>query len=397
MMEASRRSFAGATLAAALLRAGGMLAAPSPRPPKIFSYPAPYQRGDGAIMLSPIAIDPTSFTTRFPAIRELDGIVLMPLWSSLNPAPGRFDFTLIEQALDFWSPRRRSVVLGAVTFGYPVMTEAGRMQHPVPSWVLERTRNFVQSVPVLGPVRPLLINRRDVAFPFYWDPFFQQTQAALIEALGRFDGHPALWSVRICTGITGEDNPTFDGLRDAMSGFSNAHWIGYTRAVVGRYRATFHQSTLEFDVDRLGFIKALGTASDRALADGLIHDIDVDRIFFAMNGLDPPNVAAWRNGTSNGPACSLRYVQEVRRRGGRVGVEGGGLNSLSMADVDTLAAACRLIGPERLVIFPDALAALDRRRYGPSTANALSEAVFGPACMSSLADKGLRLMEGIGV
>ena len=392
-----RRTLVRAAAAAAtLLGAGGTCAAPSKRP-SVCSYPAPYRRGDGAIMLSPIAIDPASFTTGFPTIPEVDGLVLMPLWSSLNPAPGRFDFTLIEQALDAWGASGRSVVVGPVTFGYPVMIEAGRMEHPVPSWVLSRTRNFTQSVSVIGPVRPLQISRQDVAFPLYWDPFFQHAQALLIEALGRFDGHPALSTVRICTGITGEDNPTFDGLRDGMPGFSNAHWIDYTRAVFSRYRTTFHRTLLEFDIDRFGFIKAMGTDADRRLADSFIGDVEADRIFLAMDGLDPANVAAWRRNAATGPACSLRYVQAVRRAGGRIGVEGGGLDQLDMADVDALVAACRDIGPDRLVIFPDAVAALDRERHGPTRANALSEAIFGDARMTSLARKGACLMEGIGV
>ena len=392
-----RRAIARVAAAAALLSATSRGATARPLSTRVFSYPAAWRRpDDGAIMLSPIAVDAGSCTTGLPAIRELAGVVVMPLWSALNPAPGRFDFELIERALSYWSALGRSIVVGAVTFGYPVMTSRARMQHPVPDWVLERARSFKQTVPVIGPVKPLSITQRDVVFPLYWDPFFQQAQLTLIEALGRFDGHPALSTVRICTGITGEDNPTFDGLRDAMPGFGNARWMGYTRAVLNRYRATFRRTTLEFDIDRLGFIESLGTDVERVLADRLVRNIAKDQIFLAMNGLDPANVKAWLDGAMTGPAYSLRAVQHVQRAGGRVGVEGGGLDQLNMADVDTLVTACRLICPDRLVVFPDAIVALDRRRHGTSPASALAEAVFGDARMTSLADKGARLMEGIG-
>ncbi len=348
-------------------------------------------------MLNPIATDIGSFTTLFPMIRELDGIVLMSYWSSLNTRPGRFDFSMIEQALDFWSSSGRTVIVGLVTFGYPIQTEASRMTHPVPSWILERAKTFRQSVPVIGPIRPLSpVAIREVMFPLYWDPVYLGGLAALIEAFSRFDGHPAISTIRICTGITGEDNPTFDGLADSMPGFTNGNWMAHTTTVFDLYRAAFRRSTLEFDIDRIGFIKSLGTASDRITADRFVRRLETDHVFLAMNGFDPLNVASWRTGSHNGPACSIRYVEEVKRGGGRIGVEGGGLNQLSVPDVESLVTAFQAIGPERLVIFPDAIAALDRERHGAAPTNELSELIFGRSRMTTLANKAHRLFAGIG-
>ena len=348
-------------------------------------------------MLNPIATNIGSFTTLFPMINELSGIVLMPYWSVLNAGPGRFDFSMIERALDFWSSTGRTVIVGLVTFGYPIQTEASRLTHPVPSWILDRAKTFRQSVPVIGPIRPLSPTAtRDTIFPLYWDPVYWRGLTALIEAFSRFDGHPAISTIRICTGITGEDNPTFDGLADAMPGFTNAKWIKYTVAVFNLYRAAFRRSTLEFDIDRIGFIKSLGARSDRASADRFVRRLGADHTFLAMNGFDPTNVASWRSGSQDGPACSLRYVEAVKRGGGRVGLEGGGLDQLSVTDVKSLVTAIQVIGPERLVIFPDAVAALDRERRGAAPTNELSELIFGAHRLESLANKAHELFEGIG-
>lgn len=366
--------------------------------PSLYSYPAAYRRHDGAVMLGPLALDRASFTTLFPTIAELDGVVLMPLWSIINSAVGRFDFGLIERGLDFWGRQGRSVVVGIVTVGYPVMVEAGCLRQAAPAWVLERVRTFRQSVSVLGPVRPLVTARQDIPVPIYWDPKFQAAQRTMIEAFARFDGHPGLASVRISTGITGEDNPTFDGLANTLPGFSNAHWLDYTHQVTAIYRAAFRRTPLEFDIDRVGFIRALGSNTDRSSADAFVDEIVRARIMLAMDGFDPRNVGAWHAGVAgDGPAASLRYVVKARQGGDRVGLEGGGLAQVDRTNIEALVSAFRAIRANRMVVFNDGIAALSLRRYGPTPATAASAAVWGEARLAAIADKGSALLEGISV
>ena len=366
---------------------------------EILSYPAPYWRADGSIMLNPVAMDEGSFTSAFPIIDEVSALVIMPYWSLLNPAPGEFDFSMIERALAYWAPRGRKLVIGPVCFGYPILSVTGELIDATPDWVNARSGSFHQSVMVIGPVRPLAPGEATIRLPLYWDPEYQAAQAALIHNLGRFDSHPGISKIRICTGIMGEDNPTFDGLIDSMPGFTNAAWIAYSRHVVGTYQHTFRTTTLEFDVDRLGFIKALGSRAEQAQADSFMQDLERTGVFLAMDGFDPTDAHAWCDGQSNGqgsgPARSIDYLAADVRAGRAVGLENGGIDQLDDADMLFLGQQFRMIGAKRLVLFPDAVAALNWARFGPNAQNASSEAVFGTARMATMARKASLLLSSI--
>ena len=348
-------------------------------------------------MLNPVAMDEASFTSEFPIIDELSGLVVMPYWSSLNPAPGVFDFGMIERALAYWEPSGRKLVIGLVCFGYPIRSMTGKLIEVVPGWVTARSAGFQQSVMVIGPVRPLAPDEATIRLPLYWDPEYQAAQEELITMLARFDDHPGISKIRICTGIMGEDNPTFDGLLDGMPGFTNAAWIAYSRLVVGVYQRMFRTTTLEFDVDRLGFIKALGTPDERAHADAFMQYLEESGVFLAMDGFDPADAHAWRDGKGNGPARSIDYLAAQVHAGRAVGLENGGIDQLDDADMLFLGQQFRIIGARRLVLFPDAVAALNWARFGSNFQNASSEAVFGTARMARMATKARLLLDSIGV
>lgn len=385
--------------AAALLGGARKPSMPAPAavPPALFCYPAPYRRPDGSIMANPVAMEVGSFTDRFPTIAELSGVVVMPFWSSLNPDEGVFDFSLVAAALEYWQRSGRTVVLGAVTAGYPVRAVSGALIGAVPDWVVRRSATCRQAIRVIGSVVPMgSAATAPVEFPLYWDPAFQAAEAALVAALARFDGHPALGRVRVCTGIMGEDNPTFDGLRDAMPGFSPLAWIAYSRRVLALYRRAFTRTGLEFDVDRMGFIRALGSETERRAADGFMRELDRDGVFLAMNGLDVPDVDLWRAGTRSGPACSLDYVAARRRSGTAVGLEGGGVSHLDDADVLALARAFRRIDADRFVAFPDSIAAINWCRDGRNAQNETSVRIYGPDRMTSMGALSQRFLDALG-
>ena len=361
--------------------------------PEIFSYPAPYRRADGSIMSNPVAIDLGSFTNNFPTIPELTGVIVMPYWSMINPKPKTFDFSLIEKALDYWRGMDRKIVLGVVTYCYPTRSVSGKLIEAVPSWVVERSKTYRQAVRVIGSVKPLgpdvLV---DAVFPTYWDDSFQQAEAELVRALGRFDGHPALSKIRVCTGIMGEDNPTFDGLRASMPGFSSLAWINYSSKVLDIYREAFSRTQLEFDIDRVGFIKALGDYGERKAADIFMQKIKTNGIFLAMNGLDVPNVKDWLAGVKSGPGTSLNYIMQQKNAGHAVGLESGNVSDLSDMDVDLLAKAFRSVSADRLVTFSDAIAAINWCRNGSSEMTETSETIYGASHMAAIGALGQRLL-----
>ena len=252
---------------------------------------------------------------------------------------------------------------------------------------------YQQEVDVTLPVRPLAPGRKVLAtFPSYWDPVFVEQKRHLVKELGRrFDGNSTISKVRIDTGIVTEDNPTFDGLRNAMPGWSNERWIAYCGEMVKMYREAFPRSDLEFDIDRLGWIAAKGP-SEKALVDALLAKMESMHVFLAMDGLDSKNVSDWRSRQKSGPAFSLQYVAMRHLDGFEVGLEGAPLFLPPEHDVESLAKAYRDIGASRLVLFSDAAAMVNLRREGANSQNHLWSLLLSPSDSQLTASNSLYLL-----
>jgi hypothetical protein len=200
--------------------------------------------------------------------------------------------------------------------------------------------------------------------PVYWDRLFISAMRDLVGAMGRYDGHPGISKVRIATGIVGEDNPSFDGLKSAIPGFNNASWLEYCHEIAELYLSVFRSTQLEFDLDRVGWIKARGTYQDKLAADQFVKFLSESRVFFAMNGLDSTHVVQWRRGDETGAAANLNYIQSQKRMGHSVGLEGAPLFTQDWQNIKLIAQAFDDIGASRLVLFGDVPSAISRARDG---------------------------------
>jgi hypothetical protein len=367
------------------------------RKPELYFYPAPYRLATGEIMYTPFAVDEASFASAFPQIAEMAGLVVMPYWSQVSPRPGVHDLTLIDHALSYWGARGKTVVAGVITVGFPLRARRGERVGATPEWLMRQIDTYEQDCDFIGTVRPIEPARTRFRFPSYWDPRFLAAQARMIASLARFDGHPALSRVRIGTGVTAEDNPTFDGLRNAMPGFSNRAWIDYSRTIFRLYKAAFRRTPLEFDLDRMGWIRASGTPGEQRAADAFVAELNRDGVFLAMNGLDTPNALDWLNQGQSGTTRSIDYLVQRRRQGRPVGLEGASLDNLGQADLQTQARVFDAVGASRMVLFSDAASALDFVRSGANPRNATGRELFGEARLRVTAARAETFFRDIGV
>ena len=382
-----------------------ILAAPvanAVQPPKLFFYPPPYRLSDGQVIFSPVAVDPAQVAENFPDIAEMSGVIVAVYWSKLCPEEHRCDFSMIDHALDYWGRRGKKVVVSVVTFGHPmtvVRSGTHSLETPTPDWLLRQVATYKMEAPPIVPVtRPYVPAQRVLTtFPSYWDQRFLSAMRGLIHQLARYDGNPTVSYVRIGTGIMGEDNPSFDGLGNAMPGWSNLAWIKYSRSVADAYLRAFKRTRLEFDVDRLGWICATGTAEDQAGANALVDYFNRRNIFLAMNGFDADNIAQWKSKAwENGTARSMEWIAARERSGKDAGLEGAPLFGPLLRDVDALAATFHQIRANRLVLFSDVAGALNYERNGPNPKNETTLQALSPQTLSLVTDHAHRLLGLLG-
>lgn len=380
----------------------GAAAANAGQLPELFFYPPPYQLPDGGIISSPVALSAAQVAEDFPDIAEMSGVVVAVYWSRLCPEEHHCDYSLIDHALDYWGRRGKKVVLSVVTVGHPMtVSRAGMrsLETPTPSWLLRRVAKFQMEAPPIVPVvHPYVPAARVLTtFPSYWDRRFVSATENMIQGLARYDGNPAVSKVRIGTGIMAEDNPSFDGLKNGMPGWSNLAWIRYSRAIANAYLRKFKRSRLEFDVDRLGWICATGTEKDRAAASELISYLNQQNVFLAMNGFDTDNIAQWKSGEAkSGAARSLEFIAARKRAGSDAGLEGAPLFAPNLNDVEVLASTFREIGADRLVLFSDVPGALNYERKGANAQNEATRQALSPKALALVADHGKRLLRLLG-
>ena len=366
--------------------------------PALFFYSPPYRLSDGAIMFSPISVQKSQVAEAFPTIREMSGIAIICYWSLICPEPDRYDWSLIDHALQFWGDRGKKVILGIATVGHPMVVDTGTHRVVVgatPGWLLAKTPTYQAQTPLIAPVRPVSPPQRAQAMlPIYWSQPFIEAVSQLAARLARYDGHPAISTIRIPTGILGEDNPTFDGLKSAIPGFSNEAWISYCRTITDIHLHAFRRTCLEFDIDRLGWISARGSAADKRNADEFVSYLTDRDVFLAMNGFDEANVERWRHHDPTGPARSMDYVSH--RRGREFGLEGAPLLNPRWQDVEALASAFLDSGADRLVLFADVAGVLNRVREGPNPKNELIAEAISPKAAEKIAEHAQILLKRLG-
>ncbi len=176
-----------------------------------------------------------------------------------------------------------------------------------------------------------------------------------MQQLIRYDGNPGIAQIRIGTGMMGEDNPLIGPVMAPVNDFSERGWLDYTRKVAELYFSNFSKTELEFDIGRLSWMAARGSAADRDRVDRFVGELQAHHAMLAFNGLSSDCAAALEHpDPRDGLGQSLRYLQAYKAHGGHIGLEAiGPATAPLMHDTAAIASVVRMMKPDRIVLFSD--------------------------------------------
>ncbi len=170
------------------------------------------------------------FSDLDPRVVPIVGSNIIFEWHSLNPAPGVYDWSLVDEWLQSTTQRSLPAGLGITT--YSGICCGGNM---VPHWV------YVQY-----PSARLTCDAGWV-IPKTWDAGYQAAYRTFIQALAdRYDGDPRLAWVEMGVGTFGETHPT-DPEYVACAragGLTSARWVQTVQAITTLYDDAFSQTPL---------------------------------------------------------------------------------------------------------------------------------------------------------
>lgn len=322
----------------------------------LFLYPSPMLVENGKMIASPITFRIEQITTMMPDTNEISGIVMIVYWSQLCPEQDKCDYSIIDNTLKYWAARNRKVVLCVATVGHPIEYGVlGNLQinNATPKWVLDKTVTYKKDTRVIGYGGAQGVYKQEV-FPYYTDQFFlQETERLVSDLAKRYDGNESLYSVRVATGVLGEDHPSSNGLRTGIPSYSDQDWIVYTNRILELYAMHFKRTQLEFDINRLSWIYVQRNAKLNSQIDALIDKMHDLKVFLSHNGLRAESLEKYRQKpVKDGHAQSLKFLKAYKNAGGEIGLEAiGPIQSEKMSDIDEVVAAVNEFNPKRVVLF----------------------------------------------
>ena len=351
------RAFRGAGWLGSLFYACSAAAAPPP----LFVYPLAGKLPDGQVLQSPQTVNRAQATVDVPRGGKINGVVLIIYWSTLCPEQDRCDFKLIDDVLTYWHQHSRRVVLDVAPIGYPYRTAQG-LQNSVPAWVAKNVRSYTIQAKVLAEGRP----QSDVAMPDFTDARFLARVSDLVRTMQRYDGNPAVAQIRIASGLMGEDNPLIGPVLASAAGFSERSWLDYTQRLATIYFENFKHTQLEFDIGRLAWMAARGSAVDRQAVDAFIDVLLSHRVMLAFNGLNGDSLALLQKPVpGSGLSLALRLLQRYKERGGNIGLEAANHAAApAMRNIVAIQSVVGALKPDRLVMFSEPCCAENRNDPG---------------------------------
>jgi hypothetical protein len=331
--------------------------------PRVYFYPPPFHLGDQVTARSPVTVSSEQATSLVPLIPEMDGVVVILYWAQLCPEDGQCNFKIVDDILSYWRGRGKKIVLSIATVGFPMNTLLGGKVVTIeatPNWLLGRICTYSEPVRLIGNASQL--EKVETPLPCYNDPRFVAAVQAFVTQLSRYDGDTAVSQIRISTGLLGEDNPSPDGYRSKMTGFTPEGWIRYCRIMLQTYAAVFHKTELEFDIGWISWFSVLGGPLGAQEAEQFVSELASHRVMLSFNGLESSTLADLLP-NSTGPGRSLHFLQGSRSRGLDIGLEDSGpLVAPKMRDVDAITRVLAIIQPSRLVLFGTDAVAIEQFR-----------------------------------
>ena len=155
-------------------------------------------------------------------------------WDEINPAPGYYNWELIDTWID------QQVALGKKV-GFAVNTYKGADSggDVTPAWVYEAHPNAH------------IFCYDEFSVPKYWDPDWQAAYRTFLQALGqRYNGDPRVAFIEVSTGVYGEARPVESGLNNCVRdhGLTSDLWVQTVKRILDMYRDAFPDTPLLFQM-----------------------------------------------------------------------------------------------------------------------------------------------------
>ena len=371
--------------------------------PELFFYPPPIRLADGALVYSPVTFAPEQLTSDFPQIDEMSGVVLIAYWSTICPTENACNFELIDRVLDYWKARKKKVVLSIATVGFPIRVYQdgqSRELNATPDWVLRRVTTFSEPSRVITAIGEPP-HQSLAVFPVYNDPSFVSEIRKLVAQLARYDGNSTIAQVRISAGLLGEDNPSVDGLKSRMPGFSDTVWTNYCRLMLDIYAEKFHRTQLEFDLGRISWSGALGDEAQKRLEATLITELQNKHALIAFDGLESSTLSVLEGPVDRktlGPARTLSRLVATKQKGESIGLESAApLQVPRMNDIASIEATIEKIMPSRLVLFGTDAGIINLARTGENPTNETTRRFISKDRRSEEGARAINLLKQIGI
>ncbi|MFA5689270.1 MAG: beta-galactosidase [Kiritimatiellales bacterium] len=256
----------------------------------IYSYPTRYI-DSGVNWPGLVGRETAHLTTLFPDIEEVDGMMLIIYWSVIEPEPGVYRWEIIDEVIDYWKERGKTVAICIAPWAIPVaFSDAwGGVQDAFPAWARKEVKYYESSVNIMGNL--FEGQKAPLAVPLFLDGKYREHLTRLITGFGkRYDGNPSIAFVRVGIGHIGEEtfpvttvgsssrHWTKEIFQEAAAdGATPETWYDYCIWLCGQYRLAFKTTPLSINMILAGYVYKTDAAqfmqADRFLDYCLIHGI----------------------------------------------------------------------------------------------------------------------------
>lgn len=169
-----------------------------------------------------------------PTDPHVRGAEIITSWAQVEPSPGVYDWSLIDQAAALWAAQGKRIAIRVQS-----LTVQG---DGFPSWLS-----------TVGA--QIITDHNGLKAPVYWDPIYLAQLHSMIDALAaRYDGDARVLWVQAAVGVWGEtkvqDDINSTHLPPAVTqpwfnaGYTDAVWFATIQKIVGYYLAAFHKTPL---------------------------------------------------------------------------------------------------------------------------------------------------------
>jgi hypothetical protein len=175
---------------------------------------------------------------------NLAGVVLVFYWNQVEPQPGVYNWSLLQNDMAPWIAAGKKVILRISTSGEASWDPPYSAQG-TPQWVFDQGTRAVQD--------------NGETLPVYWDPAYLAAYRTFVTQLGQhFDGNPAVAFIEPGIGMGGETLPETNASSAGIAaweadGYTNALWMQTVETVAGYFESAFHHTAVYPLIDRTFF------------------------------------------------------------------------------------------------------------------------------------------------